>query len=227
MNITESIVSAFMNLKQKHRFFVSEADFQAAFTWELAQVFQDCPDVKIYREFPVRVYDAQWRTIYIDILVVVDGKKYPIELKYKTHKIESDDLYEDTGIPIKDILKSQAAHDVDSYDCWKDISRIEKLIDSGFAHSGVFICIANDKYYWNGNCGENTLGYAFRMNPGIKRGGEYNWNLANCTIPEKLLKTRPNLYIKNDYEFVWQDFYEILAKNGKFMSLIVEIHGKE
>lgn len=226
MDVVETIKNALDNMKGR-RFFVSEADFQASLTWELAKVFQDSPNVKIYREFPVRVYDTRWHTIYIDILVVADGKKYPIELKYKTDKIESDALYEDTGIPIKDILKSQAAHDVDSYDCWKDISRIEKLVDSGFAQTGVFICIANDKYYWNGNCGENTLGYAFRMNPGIKRGGEYNWNFANCTIPEKLLKTRPNLRIKNDYEFVWRDFYEIPAKNGKFMSMVVEIPATE
>lgn len=59
MNITESIVSAFISLKQQYRFFVSEADFQASLTWELAKVFQDSPDVKIYREFPVRVYDTQ------------------------------------------------------------------------------------------------------------------------------------------------------------------------
>ncbi len=53
-DIIQGIRKSFENLKNK-RFFVSEADFQASFTWELAQVFQDCPDVKIYREFPVRV----------------------------------------------------------------------------------------------------------------------------------------------------------------------------
>ncbi len=227
MNITESIISAFSNLKQKHRFFVSEADFQASFTWELAQVFQDQPDVKIYREFPVRIYDSQWRTIYIDILIVANGQRFPIELKYKTDRIDSDALYEDTGIPIRDILKPQGAEDEGSYDYWKDISRIEKLINSGFAHSGIFICIANDKHYWNGNCGKDTMAYAFRMNPGRKCGGEYNWNLANCTNPEKLLKARPNLHIRNNYVFAWQDFYEMPARNGLFKFLLVNIPAKE
>ena len=218
---------AFNNLQSKNRFFVSEADFQASLTWELQKVFQDSPDVKIYREFPMRIYDAQWRTIYIDILVVVNGQRFPIELKYKTDRIDSDTEYEDTGIQVKDILKTQSAQDEGVYDCWKDISRIEKLVDTGFAHGGVFICIANDKYYWNGNCGENTLGYAFRMNPGAKYAGEYNWNLANCTVPEKLLKTRPNLHIMNSYEFAWHDFYDMPAKNGLFKYLFVEIPGKE
>ncbi len=227
MNITESIISAFSNLKQKHRFFVSEADFQASFTWELAQVFQDQPDVKIYREFPVRIYDTQWRTIYIDILIVANGQRFPIELKYKTDRIDSDTLYEYTGIPIRDILKPQGAEDEGSYDCWKDISRIEKLINNGFAHSGIFICIANDKYYWNSNCGKGTMAYAFRMNPGGKCGGEYNWNLANCTRPEKLLKERPNLHITNDYEFDWRDFYEMPARNGLFKFLLINIPAKE
>lgn len=227
MNITESIISAFMNLKQKHRFFVSEADFQASFTWELAQVFHDRPDVKIYREFPVRVYDTRWHTIYIDILVIANGQRFPIELKYKTNTIDSDALYEETGIPIRDILKPQGAEDEGSYDCWKDILRIEKLVNIGFAHSGIFICIANDKYYWNGNCGENTLGYAFRMDPGHKYGGEYNWNLANCANPEKVLKARPNLHIMNDYEFAWQDFYEMRAQNGLFKFLLIKIPSKE
>lgn len=227
MNITESIISAFMNLKQKHRFFVSEADFQASFTWELAQVFQDRPDVKIYREFPVRVYDTKWRTIYIDILVVADGQRFPIELKYKTARIDSDALYEDTGIPVRDILKPQGAEDEGCYDCWKDISRIEKLVNSGFAHSGIFICIANDKYYWSGKCGVNAQAYVFRMNPGNKCSGEYNWNLSNCANPEKLLKARPNLHIKNAYEFAWQDFYDIQAQNGLFKFLLVTIPSKE
>lgn len=225
--IITKIREAFNNLQSKNRFFVSEADFQASLTWELQKVFQDSPDVKIYREFPVRVYDTQWRTIYIDILVVLNGQRFPIELKYKTDRIDSDTEYEDTGIPVKDILKTQSAQDEGTYDCWKDISRIEKLIDTGFARGGVFICIANDKYYWNGNCGENTLGYAFRMNPGIKRGGEYNWNLANCTLPEKLLKTRPNLYVMNNYDFAWHDFYDMPAKNGLFKYLFVEVPGKQ
>lgn len=227
MNITESIISAFKNLKQKRRFFVSEADFQASFTWELMQAFKDWSNVKIYREFPVRIYDNKWRTIYIDILIIADGKRFPIELKYKTDQIDSDTLYEDTGIPIRYILKPQGAEDEGCYDCWKDISRIEKLVDSGFAHSGIFICIANDKYYWNGQCNINSQAYAFRMNSGRKCGGKYNWNLANCTKPEKLLKARPNLDIRSDYEFTWQDFYEMPAQNGLFKFLLVKIPPKE
>lgn len=227
MDITKSIVSAFINLQQKHRFFVSEADFQASFTWELMQVFQDRPDVKIYREFPVRIYDTQWRMIYIDILIVADGQRFPIELKYKTDRIDSEAEYEDTGIPVRDILKPQGAEDEGCYDCWKDISRIEKLVNSGFAHSGIFICIANDKYYWNGKCNINAQAYAFRMTPGNKCGGEYKWNLANCTNPEKLLKARPNLHIRNGYEFDWHDFYEMPAPNGLFKFLLIQILPKE
>ncbi|MCM1294027.1 MAG: hypothetical protein NC311_00495 [Muribaculaceae bacterium] len=205
---------------------MSEADFQASFTRESELVFKDVPDVKIYREFPVLVYDTKWRTIYIDIMIVANGHRYPIELKYKTNRIDSDAEYEGTGIPIKDILKPQGAYDIDSYDCWKDISRIEKLIDNGFAHSGVFICITNDKYYWNGNCGENTLAYAFRMNAGRKYTGEYNWNLSTSKNPEKVLAERPNLHITNNYEFVWYDFYEMPAPNGLFKYLLLEIPGK-
>lgn len=135
---------------------------------------------------------------------MANGQRFPIELEYKTDRIDSDTLYEDTGIPIRDILKLQGAEDDSSYDCWKDISRTEKLTDSGFAHGGIFICIANDKHYWSGNCSKDTMAYVFRMNLGSKCGGENNWNLANCT--EKLLKARPNLHIRNSYELAWQDF---------------------
>lgn len=224
--VIDKIRRAFENLKSRNRFFVSEADFQASFTRELEQVFKDVPDVKIYREFPVRVYDTKWRTIYIDIMIVADGHRYPIELKYKTNRIDSDAEYDGTGIPIKDILKSQSAEDEGTYDCWKDISRIEKLIDGGFAYGGVFICIANDKYYWNGKCNVNAQAYAFRMTSGRKFGGEYNWNLITCARPEKILKARPNLRITNDYEFDWHDFYEMPVQNGLFKYLLVEIPGK-
>ena len=59
MDITESIVTAFINLKQKHRFFVSEADFQASFSWELVKVFQDCPNLHISND-----YEFVWQDFY-------------------------------------------------------------------------------------------------------------------------------------------------------------------
>lgn len=47
-------------------------------------------------------------------------------------KIDSDALYEDTDIPVRDILKPQGAEDEGCYDCWKDVSRIEKLVNNVF-----------------------------------------------------------------------------------------------
>ncbi len=227
MNITESIILAFNNLQDRNRFFVSEADFQSSFAWELSEIFKNDGNIKVYREFPIRVFNEKWHTIYIDIMVVAYGQMYPIELKYKTLRIDSATEYENTGIPISAILKNQGAPDQGCYDFWRDISRIEGLVAGGIAHSGICICITNDKYYWAGGCDIESQAYAFRIDDGCKECGCYEWNLSKCSNPEKILTQRPNLEIQNGYDFVWHDFYEMPHKNALFKSLIIKIPPKE
>ena len=97
--VIDKIQEAFNNLKAQNRFFVSEADFQHALAMELEKYFPD----NVYCEFPAYVKykdNEEQKLIHIDILVQDGNDLYPIELKYKTRKIQSKDIYRNTGIQI-------------------------------------------------------------------------------------------------------------------------------
>ena len=227
MDIIEAVKTTFERMKNK-RFFVSEADFQSALAWELTETFKQDPTIKVYREFPIRVFRDKWRTIYIDLVVVKDGKMFPIELKYKTAVVESDATYENTNIPMRHILKPHGAQDENGYDFWKDISRIEGMIDRGEAERGICIMVSNDKAYWQAKCREGTQAYAFRLLAGHKARGPYRWNFTRCANPDKILNVRPHLDILNDYDFEWVDFCTVPdVPNGLFRCLVVPIPPKK
>ena len=76
MNLLD-IQTAINNLKQKHKIFHSEADFQFSMAWELQQIL---PDAKVRLEY----CPPFAREMHIDIYVIDENRTYPIELKYKT-----------------------------------------------------------------------------------------------------------------------------------------------
>lgn len=220
--IIQGIRKSFENLKNK-RFFVSEADFQHTLAMELEKTFAGDKDVKILLEFPVL---RDGHTVYIDIMVTDRTNMYPIELKYKTRLIPSDDIYENTNIEIKHILKNHGAQDLGGYDFWKDVHRIETLIDNDIARTGVCIFVTNDMYYLNEKYDVNAQSFAFRLGTGIHVHGAHHWNVESKeTVPDYIKKNR-GFYIQNDYIFDWDDFYECDAKNGCFKSLFIEIPSK-
>lgn len=229
MDVVETIKNALDNMKGR-RFFVSEADFQHAFAIELRETFKS-DDARIYLEFPVRQKD---KNVYIDILIEIAGRLFPIELKYKTKCI--DDCYqpyENMPIEIQEILKNQSAQDLGCYHFWKDINRIETLIAENKVVAGVCIFITNDSYYWKGKCKETSQAWAFRVSDGLHNKGEYDWNTKHVDKIAKFISSNNGFRINNDYTFLWQKFHEIVTetggsvKNGLFKYLFVEIPGKK
>lgn len=221
MEVTQIIKNSFEKLKNI-RFFVSEADFQCSLGLELSKSFKNDKNTKVILEFPI---NQNGRIIYIDIMIVKDKSFYPIELKYKTKKIDSDKPYENTNLPIKDILKNQGAQDLGGYGLWRDINRIETLIKKSQAKSGVCIFITNDEYYWKGKCSPNSQGYSFQTIEGEKKKGQYQWNIAekNENKNKSCIYEYPEFYIENNYQFNFENFYKMQEKNGDFKSLFIEI----
>ena len=64
-------------LKEKRTIFVSEADFQLELAWIIKDEY---PNAKVRLEY-CPAFDL---SMHIDILVIIDRKWIPIELKYKT-----------------------------------------------------------------------------------------------------------------------------------------------
>ena len=63
-------------LKNRRKIFVSEADFQLELAWTIKENY---PNAKIRLEY-CPSFDLN---MHIDILVIMNNKCYPIELKYK------------------------------------------------------------------------------------------------------------------------------------------------
>lgn len=218
MDVINNIKLAFLNLKNKNCFFVSEADFQHCFAMELERVFNGMATVLL--EFPI---EQHGRIIYIDIMLVHGQSLYPIELKYKTKIIPSEKLYGLTGLPIKKILKDHNAVDINGYNFWKDINRIEQLVENNQVVAGVCIMITNDRFYWSGKWRSNSKGFPFRTLQGKYRCGTFKWQHDNLDNIPKWIMQHPGFEIKNDYEFQWCDFCDTGDKNGIFKSLFIEI----
>ena len=86
-------------LKERRKIFVSEADFQLELAWTIKENY---PNAKIRLEY-CPIFDLN---MHIDILVIMNNKWYPIELKYKTKgckKVIDDEIF---------ILKNHGAKDV-------------------------------------------------------------------------------------------------------------------
>lgn len=226
--VINKIIAAFESLRNK-QFFVSEAHFQHVLAIELKKKlckwYSPFRKAKIILEFPI-IQDN--KLIHVDIMVVTPYGNYPIELKYKTKRIKSDVLYPNTNIKMVDLLKDHSAPDINGYECWKDISRIEKLIDSADAKSGVCIVLTNEPYYWQGKSGVKSQGYPFRMLPGVLyKAGEKDWNIQGNQVRTKTLKEYPKFNIKNDYQFEWKDFYKDSSlPNCLFKSVLIVIDKK-
>ena len=96
--------------------FHSEADFQFSLAWMIKEQYPNC-DIRL--EF-VPEFNPN---LHLDILVILDGKWIPIELKYTTKKCIktiNDEVY---------MLKEQGAKDQGCYNYLKDIMRIEEFRD--------------------------------------------------------------------------------------------------
>lgn len=221
MNIVTNIKKAFINLKKSNRFFVSEADFQHSFALELEKVFNGTATILL--EFPI---EQHGRIIYIDIMVVYEKFLYPIELKYKTKVIPSEQLYAFTGLQIKKMLKDHNAADINGYHFWKDVNRIEQLIENNQVVSGVCIMITNDKFYWAGNWKNGSKGYLFRTVQGKYTAGNLKWLHNDLNNIPRWIMQHPGFEIKNAYDLQWQDFYDTGDKNGQFKFLFLEIPQK-
>lgn len=221
MDVIAGIREAFSRMSRQ-RFFVSEADFQHTFAIVLHKIFNN--SAKIILEFPIKKPDDK-RIIHIDIMIIKDGCFYPIELKYKTRPIKSEKFYENTKIPVSDLLADHKGNDDNCYHVWADINRTEWLIENGYAKSGVCVFITNNKSFWDAKSDPKSMAYAFRTTEGIKPSGWHKWNIKDNTN-SKHIKDKPDLFMQNTYNFQWQEFCDTGDKYGQFKSLFIEIPPK-
>ena len=201
----ESLLST---LATKRPVFHSEADFQHALAWEL---HQHDPTLTLRLEKPIT---AAGKPGAVDILVVTTGGVVAIELKYWKKKLAANVNGESYQ------LKNQAAQDISRYDFWKDVSRLERLIEEDAIRTGFVVALTNDPGYWrSGRSG--TVDESFRMHEGRVVNGPLRWSDRASAGTKR--NRESEIVIRNAYTLEWKAYSTVPARGaGVFRYVLVE-----
>lgn len=179
----------------------NERDFQMHLaTWlrNSANAYDDV-DVEYYVPWQ-ELDDYVWQSeLRLDIVVKKDDEYCPVELKYKTKKVECeisrfDELLHDKVV----VMKNQGAQDLGMYDFWKDVRRIE-LVRKRFksVKSGLAVFVTNDPLYTK-ESKQNSNNYLLNMTEG-KHSPIKHWRNPESTCA----KTHPNFEVEQEYNLKW------------------------
>jgi len=239
MNFFEKSIS---RLQEKRKIFHSEDDLKLSLGITIKELF---PKFKIRLEQPtiINMIDINGKESLvrapIDIIIYNEnGKSIPIELKYKTKQLETEQNGEFYN------LAKHGATDIGRYSFRKDIYRIEKYLsnetnsDVGF----VFI-LTNEHNYFEHNVGhKETFDKNFTCHQNSMFEKEYKgWNYSsidrtkyrkenNTWIYKNRKKkhwtcTNNNSYIlklRNNYPIDWKEYSKIENSEFKFCLIKIE-----
>lgn len=191
-------------LKDCHSFFVREEDIQLY----LANYFirTKCFD-SVFIEYHLpktMLIEYPWSDInnlYIDIVLVKNGKFYPIEIKYKTK--EQLLPFNVFGENVNVVLGQHGAQNIGCYDFWKDVKRIE-IFEETFekVEKGLVLFVSNDESYQKAplNSGVGYAHFSIHSNRKILAGSILEWNKELS-----ISKGRPSIALNNSYFLEWHN----------------------
>jgi hypothetical protein len=220
-----------INLRNQRKVFHSEDDLKLA----LALIIKEInPNFQIRLERPIDITMIDRNGIKttvrapIDIIVIDEnGYSIPIELKYKTAKVDITDNGEEYS------LTAHGATDIGRYGFRKDIYRVEQYLSSQHkCENGFVFILTNDALYFNNDSIKNVLCKNFSFHEGkviSKSDDSWHYNDSHktkyTTLDEndnvwKHLHTKNNhwtcekelfykLDLLNDYTVNWLEFSEI------------------
>ena len=195
-------------LSNKRPVFHSEADFQHALAWTIHSLY---PDIKVRLEYPASGLDA-----HIDILVRSGKEEWPIEVKYKTKKL---DVQIDGE---KFFLKSQGAADQARYAFFKDIKRLEAETTSRTRTVGYAVMLTNDALLWRPANKPDVFDLNFHIHEGRTASGKLKWD-EQASKGTMSVGAEP-IELANTYLLSWADYSRpVECKNGLFRLLIVRV----
>lgn len=186
------------------RIFVSEADFQFSLAWQIKAAY---PDAEIRLEYIPWQFD---RGMHIDILVLLNGKMIPIELKYKTKhiagSIQGEEIY----------LKDHSAHDCGRYDFLKDVQRLEEVSGCGIypIEEAYAVLLTNDPAYWRPSSKPSPVDQQFRIHEGAVISGARRWGEG---AGAGTIRSREGaIELRGTYCITWQDYNPVDACQFKY-----------
>lgn len=223
-----TLINALTQLANNKRIFCSEADFQFALAWEIQK---HRPNAQILLENGIRTSCGYY---YIDIVVIKNGLRYFIELKYQTARCA-------IKTPIMSfVLKEQAAEDLMRYDYLWDLHRLYtiKCQKPDFG-GGYAIILSNDRLMYQAPSRKSTktLDAFFRIHERpLGKTGLYpipglvawnNGNKANQVPPHWTYHgSRAKLFSLPPINTHWNDYLAFTDSDGNpqlFKYLINEV----
>jgi hypothetical protein len=207
--VAVDVVSALSNLAVNRPLFHSEADLQHALAW---QVHQMHPTAR------VRLETRPLRGIRLDLLLVADGVRIAVELKYLVAKFSGlvdGEVYE---------LPNQSAQDISRHDVVKDIVRLETMVRDGYADAGYALTLTNDASYWRQGHKANPIDAAFRLDEGRSLSGTLGW--ASLAGKGTTHKRDAPLVLEGSYECRWAPYSMVNGSDGRraeFRYLCLEV----
>ena len=201
IDIVRNDVCAFLENNEELLF--NERDFQMHLaTWlrNSANCYDDV-DVEYYvpcQELDNYVWDSELR---LDIVVKKDSEYCPVELKYKTKKVERKiSRFDEELAGNVVVMKNQGAQDLGMYDFWKDVRRVE-LVRNRFERvkGGLAVFVTNDGFYTKGSK-ESSNNYLFNMSAGKAHSKQKYWAKLESTCA----KTHPNFEVERKYSIEWK-----------------------
>ena len=193
----------FAFLESNDELLFNERDFQMHLaTWlrNSANHYDDV-DVEYYvprSELENYVWDSELR---LDIVVKKSGEYCPVELKYKTKKVERQITRFDEALHDKVVvMKNQGAQDLGMYDFWKDVRRVE-LVRNRFERvkGGLAVFVTNDALYTKASK-PTSNNYLLNMNEGV-HSREKHWLNPESTCA----KTHPDFEVDQEYNIAWHN----------------------
>lgn len=208
------IKKAISNLQAVRGIFHSEADFQFALAWEIQKLY---PAATVRMEY---CYPIRNNSLHIDLVVSLGEDWYPIELKYKTSKLE----FTTTGLS-KELyrLKGHGAQDCGRYDFLLDIQRLELLAeDLPRFKTGYAIFLTNDSTYWKDSKRVGTTYEAFKLADGLTKEGTMQW--AEHTGKGTMETREVPITLKGRHAIKWNDYSRLnLPEAGVFKYVLVPV----
>lgn len=244
--------NAIINKLQENRpVFHSEDDLKLAMALVIKELYKSY-EIRLEKPIQINMQTVNGQVLSrapIDIVVIDKDSKviYPIEIKYKTKKVDlvvGDECYS---------LANHGANDVGRYSFRKDIYRIEnvdlKLMGfENYAKKGYVFILTNDrKYYLNDVSTKNSLDAHFSFHHGVVLSKDYiGWNLDKVSKDKydfgsidkidghkKKHWTAGKEYVyqlglKRDYLIQWSDYSSISLDKDKmeeFKYCLIAIEG--
>jgi hypothetical protein len=158
--------------------------------------------------------------VRIDIVVEKSDQFCPIELKYKTKLAEKEDAIKRFGKKIKvELLKNQAAQNINRYSFWKDVYRVERIKRSFHPNviAGFSIFMTNDESYMNTPKGASE---PFTMEAGVQHSKELEWE-EKAKVADSTKSKYPKIELEKEYTI--GKWYDVTIERIVFHYCIVEV----